>query len=83
MREAFDQAAALADALRTQFGVGAGTKVAVVMSNRIEWIISVLAITAVGGVAALSTAGAWRRKCCARLRPRSARWRSWMNGARN
>ena len=52
-QEAFDQAAALADALRTQFGVGAGTKVAVVMSNRIEWIISVLAITAVGGVAAL------------------------------
>ncbi len=51
--EAFDQAAALADALRTQFGVSAGTKVAVVMSNRIEWIISVLAITAVGGVAAL------------------------------
>ena len=51
--QGFAQAAALADALRTQFGVGAGTKVAVVMSNRIEWIISVLAITAVGGVAAL------------------------------
>jgi long-chain acyl-CoA synthetase len=51
--EGFAQAAALADALRSQFGVKAGTKVAVVMSNRIEWIISVLAITAVGGVAAL------------------------------
>lgn len=51
--EGFEQAAALADALRSQFGVKAGTKVAVVMSNRIEWIISVLAITAVGGVAAL------------------------------
>ena len=51
--QGFAQAAALADALRTQFGAGAGTKVAVVMSNRIEWIISVLAITAVGGVAAL------------------------------
>jgi len=47
------QAAALADALRTRFGVCAGTKVAVVISNRIEWIISVLAITALGGVAAL------------------------------
>ncbi len=47
------RAAALADALRTRFGVCAGTKVAVVISNRIEWIISVLAITALGGVAAL------------------------------
>ena len=51
--QAFAQAAALAHALTTQFGVGKGTKVAVVMSNRIEWIVSVLAITAVGGVAAL------------------------------
>ena len=51
--EVFAKAAALADALRNRFGVRAGTKVAVVMSNRIEWIISVLAITAVGGVAAL------------------------------
>ena len=50
---AFAQAAALADALRSRFGVKAGTKVAVVTSNRIEWIISVMAITAVGGVAAL------------------------------
>lgn len=52
-KEAFDQAAVLADALRNQYNVSAGTKVAVVMSNRIEWIVSVLAITAVGGVAAL------------------------------
>jgi long-chain acyl-CoA synthetase len=51
--EGFAQAAALADALSNRFGVRAGTKVAVVMSNRIEWIVSVLAITAVGGVAAL------------------------------
>jgi long-chain acyl-CoA synthetase len=51
--EAFGQVAAMADALRNRFNIGAGTKVAVVMSNRIEWIISVLAITAVGGVAAL------------------------------
>jgi acyl-CoA synthetase (AMP-forming)/AMP-acid ligase II len=51
--EGFAKAAALADALRNRFSVRAGTKVAVVMSNRIEWIISMLAITAVGGVAAL------------------------------
>ena len=51
--EVFAKAAALADALRNRFSVRAGTKVAVVMSNRIEWIVSVLAITAVGGVAAL------------------------------
>jgi acyl-CoA synthetase (AMP-forming)/AMP-acid ligase II len=51
--QAFAQAAALADALRNQFGVKLGTKVAVATSNRIEWIISVLAITAIGGVAAL------------------------------
>ena len=51
--EGFAQAAALADSLRSRFGVVAGTKIAVAMSNRIEWIVSVLAITAVGGVAAL------------------------------
>ncbi len=51
--QGFVQAAALAYALQNRFGVRRGTKVAVVMSNRIEWIISVLAITAVGGVAAL------------------------------
>ncbi len=52
-QDAFHQAAALADALQNRFHIRAGMKVAVVMSNRIEWIISVLAITAVGGVAAL------------------------------
>jgi len=51
--EAFARAAALAKALRERFGVTHGTKVAVVMGNRIEWIVSVLAITAIGGVAAL------------------------------
>ena len=51
--EAFARAAALATALRERFGVTQGTKVAVVMGNRIEWIVSVLAITAIGGVAAL------------------------------
>jgi len=51
--EAFAQAAALASALRGRFGVRHGAKVAVVTSNRAEWIIATLAITAVGGVAAL------------------------------
>ena len=51
--EAFAQAAALADALRCRYGVVPGTKVAVVTGNRIEWIVSVLAITALGGIAAL------------------------------
>jgi len=51
--QAFGQAASLAQALRDDFGVTQGTKVAVVMSNRIEWIVSVLAVVALGGVAAL------------------------------
>ena len=51
--EAFAQAAALADALRDHFGIASGTKVAIVISNRIEWIVSVLAVTAIGAVAAL------------------------------
>ncbi|KMS52030.1 hypothetical protein V474_02975 [Novosphingobium barchaimii LL02] len=51
--EAFAKAAALADSLQARFAIGPGSKVAVVMSNRAEWIVSVLAITAVGGVAAL------------------------------
>jgi long-chain acyl-CoA synthetase len=49
----FARAAALSAALKTKFGVTRGTKVAVVMSNQAEWIISVLAITAAGGIAAL------------------------------
>ena len=52
-QEAFDQAAALAEALRGRFAVKPGTKVAIVTSNRIEWIVAVLAVTAIGGVAAL------------------------------
>jgi long-chain acyl-CoA synthetase len=51
--EVFARAAALASALQTEFAVKRGTKVAVVMSNRAEWIVSVLAITAAGGIAAL------------------------------
>jgi acyl-CoA synthetase (AMP-forming)/AMP-acid ligase II len=51
--EAFARAGSLARALREQYGVVRGTKVAVAMSNRPEWIVSLLAVTAAGGVAAL------------------------------
>ncbi len=51
--EVFARAAALTSALQSQFAVKHGTKIAVVMSNRAEWIVSVLAITAAGGIAAL------------------------------
>ncbi len=51
--EGFARAAALAKSLKEQFAVGRGSMVAVVMSNRPEWVLSVMAITALGGVAAL------------------------------
>lgn len=51
--EGFARAAALAQALRERYAVGKGTTVAVVTANRPEWIIALLAITALGGVAAL------------------------------
>ncbi|MCW1428343.1 class I adenylate-forming enzyme family protein [Novosphingobium sp. JCM 18896] len=51
--EGFARAAALAQTLRERYSVGQGTTVAVVTANRPEWIISLLAITALGGVAAL------------------------------
>ena len=49
----FARAAALAAALTERFEVGRGSRVAVVMGNSADWIVSVLAITAAGGVAAL------------------------------
>ncbi|MCB2059422.1 MAG: acyl--CoA ligase, partial [Novosphingobium sp.] len=51
--EGFARAASLAKHLREDFGVKEGTVVAVVTSNRWEWVIALLAITAAGGVAAL------------------------------
>ena len=51
--EAFARAATLAKALREDFGVVGGTKVAVVTGNRAEWIVAMLAVTSAGGVAAL------------------------------
>ena len=51
--EGFARAAALAARLHDDFGVAAGTRVAVVTANRPEWILSLLAITALGAQAAL------------------------------
>ncbi|MBW8754686.1 MAG: acyl--CoA ligase, partial [Sphingomonadales bacterium] len=51
--EAFAQAAGLAQELRDRFEVKKGTKVAVVTANRPEWIVALLAVTALGGIAAL------------------------------
>ena len=51
--EGFARAAALATHLRDDFGVTRGTRVAVVTANRPEWILSLLAITALGAEAAL------------------------------
>ena len=51
--ELFARAAALGKALREQFGLTRGMTVAVVTANRPEWIISLLAITGSGGIAAL------------------------------
>jgi len=51
--DGFACAAALAKELQARYGVTKGTTVAVVTANRPEWIISTLAITALGGIAAL------------------------------
>jgi len=51
--EGFARAAALGKALKERYGVGRGTMVAVVTSNRAEWIIAMLAVTSIGGIAAL------------------------------
>ena len=51
--EGFARAASLAKHLREHFGFREGTVVAVVTSNRWEWVIALMAITAAGGIAAL------------------------------
>ena len=51
--EGFARAAALGQALRQRYGVGEGAMVAVVTSNRAEWVIAMLAVTSLGAVAAL------------------------------
>lgn len=51
--ELFARAAALGRALRDDFGLKRGMTVAMVTANRPEWIVSLLAITGAGGIAAL------------------------------
>jgi acyl-CoA synthetase (AMP-forming)/AMP-acid ligase II len=51
--DGFARSASLAKHLREDFGVKEGTVVAVVTSNRWEWVIALMAITAAGGIAAL------------------------------
>ncbi|HEY3695346.1 class I adenylate-forming enzyme family protein [Phenylobacterium sp.] len=51
--EAFARAASLSEALHQRYGVRRGTMVAVVMANRAEWVLSLIAVTAAGGVAVL------------------------------
>jgi long-chain acyl-CoA synthetase len=51
--QGFARAAALGKALKERFGVGHGTMVAIVTRNRAEWIVAMLAVTSIGGIAAL------------------------------
>jgi acyl-CoA synthetase (AMP-forming)/AMP-acid ligase II len=51
-REALLQAGVLADRLRDR-QLGRGSRVAIAMQNRFEWMIAFIAITAIGGVAIL------------------------------
>ncbi len=51
--EVFARAARLAERLRDEFGLTRGSKVAIAMANSAEWVVSLIAITAVGGIAAL------------------------------
>ena len=51
--EGFARAAALGRALRDDFGVKPGTRVAVIAANSPEWILSLIAVTSIGGVASL------------------------------
>lgn len=51
--QGFAMAASLSRVLRERHGVKKGTMVAMVMANRPEWLISLIAISAAGGVAVL------------------------------
>jgi acyl-CoA synthetase (AMP-forming)/AMP-acid ligase II len=50
--EGFARAAALAKAMREDYGIGVGDVVAAVTVNRWEWIVSTMAITALGAIVA-------------------------------
>jgi len=51
--DVFARAAALSRALRENFRVGPGLRVALVVGNRPEWVVSLIAVIAAGGIAAL------------------------------
>lgn len=51
--EVFRRAAALSRALRETYRVEPGSKVALILSNRLEWVVAFLAVTAAGGIAVL------------------------------
>lgn len=50
-RQTYERAAALAAAMAKDLGVGKGDRVAIAMRNNPEWILSFMAITALGAVA--------------------------------
>lgn len=52
-RDAYQQAAKLADFLANNFSIGQGSRVALVMRNCPEWLVSFIAITSLGAVPAL------------------------------
>ncbi len=51
--EVFARAARLKDRLTHEYRIERGSKVAIAMANSVEWVVSLIAITAAGGVAAL------------------------------
>ncbi len=51
--QAYKQAASLANDLQNRFGIRQGARVAIVMRNCPEWLVSFIAVTSLGAVAAL------------------------------
>ena len=51
--DASQQAASLANTLKSEFNVERGTRVAIVMRNSPEWLVSFIAVTSLGAIAAL------------------------------
>lgn len=51
--EAAQQAASLAHTLQSEFSIGPGSRVAIAMRNCPEWLVSFIAVTSLGAVAAL------------------------------
>ena len=51
--DAILQAASLAEVMQAEFNIGKGSRVAIVMRNSPEWLVSFIAITSLGAIAAL------------------------------